>query len=139
VIMTAAVADFRPRRPAAAKLKRERGLPSVDLELNPDILAGLRDAAPQAVTVGFAAETEDLARNARAKLDRKGVDFLVANDVSRKDIAFDSLANEVTVFRREGEPVFFSRRPKAELAGALLDLFNGKLSPRERAPVAGPR
>jgi len=139
VIMTAAVSDFRPRRLAPAKIKRERGLPDIELELNPDILAGLHDAAPQAVTVGFAAETEDLERNARAKLDRKRVDFLVANDVSRKDIAFDSLANEVTVFRRDGEPVFFPRQPKAELAGALLDLFTATLTARERAPVAGPR
>jgi phosphopantothenoylcysteine decarboxylase/phosphopantothenate--cysteine ligase len=88
----------------------------------------VRTAAPRAVTVGFAAETEDLERNARAKLDRKGVDFLVANDVSRKDIAFDSQANEVTVYRRDGEPVFFPRQPKMELAGALLDLFAVKLS-----------
>jgi phosphopantothenoylcysteine decarboxylase/phosphopantothenate--cysteine ligase len=128
VIMTAAVADFRPRVPAREKIKKERGLPVIELELNPDILAGLRAAAPRAVTVGFAAETEELERNARAKLDRKGVDFLVANDVSRKDIAFDSQANEVTVYRRDGEPVFFPRQPKMELAGALLDLFAVKLS-----------
>jgi len=139
VIMTAAVADFRPARPAGEKIKKERGIPVVELELNPDILAGLRAAAPRAVTVGFAAETGDLERNARAKLERKGVDFLVANDVSRKDIAFDSLANEVTVFRRDGDPVFLPRRPKSELAGALLDLFAVRLSRRETPSVAGPR
>jgi len=130
VIMTAAVADFRPSHPALSKIKKERGMPVIELELNPDILAGLRSAAPRAVTVGFAAETEELERNSRSKLDRKGVDFLVANDVSRKDIAFDSLANEVTVFRRDGDPVFFPRRPKSELAGVLLDLFTDKLSAR---------
>jgi len=133
VIMAAAVADFRPRHPAAEKIKKERGLPAVELELNPDILAGLRAAAPRAVTVGFAAETADLERHARAKLERKGVDFLIANDVSRRDIAFDSPDNEVTVFRRDGEPVFLSRRPKSELAAALLDLFAVKLSAREHA------
>ncbi len=130
VIMTAAIADFRPSRPAPNKIKKERGLPVIELELNPDILAGLRGLAPHAVTVGFAAETEELERNSRSKLNRKGVDFLVANDVSRKDIAFDSLANEVTVFRRDGDPVFFPRRPKSELAGVLLDLFTVKLFPR---------
>jgi len=139
VIMTAAVADFRPARPAGEKIKKERGVPVVELELNPDILAGLRQAAPRAVTVGFAAETDDLERNARSKLERKGVDFLVANDVSRKDIAFDSLANEVTVFRRDGDPVFLPRRPKSELAGALLDLFAVRLSGRETSSDAGPR
>jgi phosphopantothenoylcysteine decarboxylase/phosphopantothenate--cysteine ligase len=139
VIMTAAVADFRPAHPASAKIKKERGLPVIELELNPDILAGLRAAAPRAVTVGFAAETEELERHAQAKLERKGVDFLVANDVSRKDIAFDSLANEVTVFRRDGEPLFFPRRPKSELAGALFDLFTVKLSERESPADTRPR
>jgi len=132
VVMAAAVADFRPRTPAAAKIKKEQGIPLLDLEPTPDILAELRDLAPRAVLVGFAAETAnvaDIAENARAKLEHKRVDFLVANDVSRSDIAFGSAANEVTVFRREGEPVFFARRPKDELAGDLLDLFAGALAP----------
>lgn len=139
VLMTAAVSDFRPARPAAAKIKKEAGLPTIELEENPDILAGLRDVAPDAVVVGFAAETNDLERHARAKLERKRVDFLVANDVSRKDIAFDSEANEVTVFRREGEPVFLPRQPKTQLAASLLDLFAGMLAGREHTPAARPR
>ncbi|RPH57503.1 bifunctional phosphopantothenoylcysteine decarboxylase/phosphopantothenate--cysteine ligase CoaBC, partial [bacterium] len=136
VVMAAAVADFRPSRPAATKIKKERGLPAIELEENPDILAGLRRVAPGAVLVGFAAETDEVERNALAKLERKGADFLVANDVSRPDIAFGSEANEVTVFRREGEPVFLSRRPKPEVAASLLDLFAAKLSRRERQPAA---
>ena len=128
IIMAAAVADFRPRRAAERKIKKEDGgLPAIELEENPDILAGLRAAAPRAVLVGFAAETNDLERHARAKLARKGADFLVANDVSRTDIAFGSGDNEVTVYRREGEPVFLSRRPKGELAASLLDLFTATL------------
>ena len=140
VVMTAAVADFRPRHRAPTKIKKEDGVPApLELEENPDILAGLRDVAPAAVIVGFAAETQDLERNARRKLERKRVDFLVANDVSRKDIAFDSNANEVTVFRREGEPVFLSRRPKEELSASLLDLFAGMLAEREHTPATRPR
>jgi phosphopantothenoylcysteine decarboxylase/phosphopantothenate--cysteine ligase len=139
VIMTAAVSDFRPRHVAAEKIKRS-GVPPGGLKLelaeNPDILAGLRRAAPAAVLVGFAAETEDLETHARAKLAAKGADFLVANDVSRRDIAFGSDANEVTVFRRDGAPQFLARRPKAELAGALLDLFAEALRERGRLPVA---
>jgi phosphopantothenoylcysteine decarboxylase/phosphopantothenate--cysteine ligase len=88
--------------------------------------------------VGFAAETEELERNARAKLERKGADFLVANDVSRSDIAFERTENEVTVFRRKGPPVFFSRRPKSELAASLFDLFAATLSGREHT-TASPR
>jgi phosphopantothenoylcysteine decarboxylase / phosphopantothenate---cysteine ligase len=139
VVMTAAVADFRPRRPAPAKIKREQGLPAIELEENPDILAGLRRVAPGAVLAGFAAETDHLERNALAKLERKRADFLVANDVSRPDIAFGSEANEVTVYRQDGPPVFLARRPKADIAASLLDLFAAKLSDRERQPAASPR
>ncbi len=129
IVMAAAVADFRPVRPADRKIKKEQGgLWSIELEENPDILAGLRAVAPGAVLVGFAAETDDLERNALSKLERKGADFLVANDVSRPDIAFGSAENEVTVYRREGDPVFLSRRPKGELAASLFDLFAARLS-----------
>jgi len=127
IVMAAAVADFRPSRPAASKIKKERGLPVLELEENPDILAGLRELAPRAVVAGFAAETEELEKNARAKLERKKADFLVANDVSRSDIAFEREDNEVTVFRREGPPIFFTRRPKSELAASLFDLFAATL------------
>jgi phosphopantothenoylcysteine decarboxylase / phosphopantothenate---cysteine ligase len=97
----------------------------------------LREVAPRAVRVGFAAETGDLERHGRRKLERKGADFLVANDVSRSDIAFGADANEVVVFRREGPPVLLPRRPKSEIAGALLDLFTPALLGRER-PAAVP-
>jgi phosphopantothenoylcysteine decarboxylase/phosphopantothenate--cysteine ligase len=143
VIMTAAVADFRPRKVAGKKIKRSR-LPSggltLELEENPDILAGLgrtlrSGRTPGALLVGFAAETEALEANARAKLEAKGADFLVANDVSRRDIAFGNDANEVTVFRRDGPPLFLARRPKGELAPALLDLFVEGLRERGRLPA----
>ncbi|HEV8580049.1 MAG TPA: bifunctional phosphopantothenoylcysteine decarboxylase/phosphopantothenate--cysteine ligase CoaBC [Thermoanaerobaculia bacterium] len=139
IIMAAAVADFRPRRPAETKIKKERGLPVLELEENPDILAGLRALAPNAVLAGFAAETENLETNARGKLEQKQADFLVANDVSRSDIAFEREDNEVTVFRREGRPVFFPRQPKSKLAASLFDLFTATLSLREREPAARSR
>jgi phosphopantothenoylcysteine decarboxylase/phosphopantothenate--cysteine ligase len=137
VIMTAAVADFRPRQVAAEKIKKSRGLPErLELEENPDILAGLRRVAAGAVLVGFAAETEELEANARAKLAAKDADFLVANDVTRRDIAFGSEANEVTVFRRSGAPVFLARRPKGELAAALLEIFAAAVRERGRPAAA---
>lgn len=138
VVMAAAVADFRPRAAAPQKLKKERGIPALELEPTADILSGLRDLAPGAVLVGFAAETEDLERNARGKLQRKRADFLVANDVSRPDIAFGAEANEVTVYRREGAPVFLPREEKGALAGRLLDLFSTALAGRRAAPVPAP-
>src|SRR4051812_29863026 len=80
IVMAAAVADFRPRQAASAKIKKEEGLPStLELVENPDILAGLRTVAPRAGLVGFAAETGDLDRHARPNLGPKGADFLVAN------------------------------------------------------------
>lgn len=130
VVMAAAVADYRPRHRAAEKIKKEGGgLNVLELEENPDIVAGLRDVAPGALLVGFAAETHRLAEHARAKLDRKRLDLLVANDVSRRDIGFESDENEVTVFLREGPPLVLSRRPKGEIAAGLLDLFAERLPP----------
>jgi phosphopantothenoylcysteine decarboxylase/phosphopantothenate--cysteine ligase len=134
VVMTAAVADFRPKVAAARKIKRGDGVPTIELEANPDLLAGLARTARHAVLVGFAAETDAMERNARAKLEQKGVDFLVANDVSRGDIGFTSDANEVTVFRREGAPLPLSRRPKSRLAADLLDLFAPVLDARAAVP-----
>ena len=139
VVMAAAVADFRPRQSQPHKIKREQGVPVLELEPNPDILAGLAAVAPRALRVGFAAETERLEERAPAKLVRQEVDFLVANDVSRADVGFESEWNEVTVWRRDGAPLHFSRRRKEALAGDLLDLFAAALDERARQPAAAPR
>ncbi|MEP7013580.1 MAG: bifunctional phosphopantothenoylcysteine decarboxylase/phosphopantothenate--cysteine ligase CoaBC [Acidobacteriota bacterium] len=127
VILAAAVADFRPKVPAGQKIKKDQGVPAFDLEPTEDILAGLSRIAPSAVRVGFAAETERLEENARGKLIRKDVHFIVANDVSRGDIAFGRDENEVLVLPRDGEPVAIPRQGKARVAAALLDLFTPAL------------
>jgi phosphopantothenoylcysteine decarboxylase/phosphopantothenate--cysteine ligase len=135
VLMAAAVADYRPRQVATQKLGKETGVPQLELEENADILAEIGRAPGERVVVGFAAETQDLERRAAAKLRRKGADFLVANDVSRGDIGFGSDWNEVTVFRREGEPVRLPRQGKRELAAGLLDLFAAAVAERSGAPL----
>ncbi len=132
IVMTAAVADFRPRDPGQSKLKRAGGVPAIELEENPDILAGLPPLAPDALRVGFAAETEPSVAEAYAKLARKDADFLVWNDVSRSDIGFGAEDNEVTLYRRGGEPEHFGRRSKRRLAASLLDVFGKALQDRER-------
>ena len=127
VVMAAAVADYRPRECAEQKLKKSGGDGlALDLEQNPDLLAGLASVAPQALRVGFAAETEHLERSARAKLKAKGAHWIVANDVSRPDIGFESPDNEVVAFGGNGEVERFPKQSKDDLAGRLLELFAGE-------------
>jgi phosphopantothenoylcysteine decarboxylase/phosphopantothenate--cysteine ligase len=133
VIMTAAVADFRPRVAASRKIKkRAAGEEAMQLQLeqNPDILLDLKEIARDSVRVGFAAETDNLESGALEKMDEKDLDFLVANDVSRADIGFDSDDNEVTVYQRSGKPIFFPRRSKGTLAVKLIELFSSELKNR---------
>ncbi len=135
IVMAAAVADFRPAHAGTQKIKRERGVPEIALVANPDILAGLATVAPDALRVGFAAETEQLAEHAQQKLARKQADLLVANDVSRHDIGFGADDNEVTVYRREGAPLHLSRRAKDVLAAELMSLIVAELEQREPRPA----
>lgn len=136
IIMAAAVCDFRPRHPSERKLKKQSGWDQLELERNPDILAGLSEQAPHAVLVGFAAETDNLEAEARRKLADKRLDFIVANDVSRSDVGFESDHNEVTVFRRDGDELFFERQSKRVLAGRLLSLFVERVAASDRKLAA---
>ena len=138
IVMTAAVADFRPKDVAAQKIKKGRGVPSLELVANPDLLSGLAATAPRALRVGFAAETEKVEEHARTKLEHKGAHLIVANDVGREDIGFRSDENEVTVYRAEGPAIFLSRRPKDQIASRLMDLFVGELHHRERRTADAP-
>lgn len=130
LVMAAAVADYRPRRTATGKIKREDNETlALELERNPDLLAELaREPGAEATfKVGFAAETSDVEDRARAKLERKGLDAIVANDVSRKDIAFGSDYNEVLVVFRGGEAHRLERMGKRAVADRLLDLVKPRL------------
>jgi phosphopantothenoylcysteine decarboxylase/phosphopantothenate--cysteine ligase len=120
VIKAAAVADYRVRHAAEQKIKGKRDL-TLDLVPNPDILAEVAARATGAFIVGFAAETNDVVAHARAKLEAKGVDLLVANDVSRRDIGFDAEDNEVLLIDRWGGSRPLPRMPKSAVADAILD------------------
>jgi len=120
VIKAAAVADYRVRHPAEQEIKGKRDL-TLELSPNPDILAEVAARAGGAFIVGFAAETHDVVANARAKLQAKGIDLLVANDVSRRDIGFDAEDNEVLLIDRWGGGRALPRMPKAAVADAILD------------------
>jgi phosphopantothenoylcysteine decarboxylase/phosphopantothenate--cysteine ligase len=122
LLMTAAVADFRPSAPAASKLKKDRGVPVLVLEPTDDVLAALSQRRREGQTlVGFAAEHGGGAVDyGRGKLERKGLDLVVVNDVSQPGIAFDAGDNEVTLVTREGERAI-PRASKPAIARAILD------------------
>lgn len=122
VIMAAAVADFRPKAVAHQKLKKADGIPAIELEPTEDILAELGQRKPAGQTlVGFAAETTDVAANARAKLERKGADLLVANDVGAPAVGFEHDTNAVTVHDAAGGTTEIALTSKEEVASRVLD------------------
>lgn len=128
VVMAAAVADVRPVRAAMHKMKKDPltglicDLGSIELEATPDILAGLGKSKPAGqVLVGFAAETENLIANALSKLDRKGADLIVANDVSQAGVGFAHTTNAVTLVARGAEPVEVTLADKRVIARSILN------------------
>jgi phosphopantothenoylcysteine decarboxylase/phosphopantothenate--cysteine ligase len=128
VVMAAAVADVRPVRVATHKLKKDPltgqigDLGAIELEATPDILAGLGKNKPVGqVLVGFAAETENLIANAQLKLERKGADLIVANDVSQDGVGFAHATNAVTLVARGVEPVEVALADKRSIARSVLN------------------
>ncbi len=131
VVMAAAVADFRPKRPSGSKLAKTDGVPELILEPTPDILAELgRRRRDGQVLVGFAAETGSVGERARAKLTAKGVDLMVANDVAAAGVGFDHDTNEVTIFGADGVVTTVPLSTKDAVADAVLDRVCALLCPR---------
>jgi phosphopantothenoylcysteine decarboxylase/phosphopantothenate--cysteine ligase len=122
IVMAAAVADFRPKATADSKLSKEDGVPELVLEPTPDILAGLaRRRTEGQVLVGFAAETHDALARGRRKLERKGVDLLVVNDVSAPGAGFDHDTNAVVIVEEGGTTTEIPLTSKDAVANAVLD------------------
>ena len=121
VVMAAAVSDFRPSVVATTKLHKADGAPELELVPTVDILAELgRRRRPGQVLVGFAAETDELADRATAKLEAKGVDLLVANDVAAEGVGFGHETNAVTIFHRDGARTEVPLQSKQNVARAVL-------------------
>ena len=120
VVMCAAVADFRPAQASAIKLKKREMTSSLLLEPNPDILVSVLPRKGRRLFVGFAAETGDPEREARRKLEQKGLDLIVANDVSQPDAGFAVDTNRVTLIPRNGEPQSWPLLSKAEVAERIV-------------------
>lgn len=122
VVMTAAVADFRPEVFVENKLKKDQGVPQITLVPTPDILAYLGSTKPAGqILVGFAAETENLLENARGKLERKNLDLIVANDVSAPGVGFGHDTNAVTIIAASGETKSVPLANKRAIATVVLD------------------
>ena len=125
VVMAAAVSDYRVKHPHDQKFKKVAGQTDWQLDLveNPDILAQLGQTKRQQVLIGFAAETQNLLEHARAKLSKKGADWLIANDVSNPAIGFNSDKNQVYVLGAQGQEVLLPQQSKTSLALAAWQVI----------------
>ncbi len=124
LLMAAAVADFRPTNPAANKIKKESGVPVIQLERTPDILAAVAHQKETSgwprVTVGFAAESQELLENALAKLTAKKLDFIAANDIRAMDAGFGVDTNRVTLLFASGDQQELPLMSKAQVSEVII-------------------
>jgi phosphopantothenoylcysteine decarboxylase/phosphopantothenate--cysteine ligase len=130
IIMAAAVADYRVKNYSKQKMKKTSD-DTLTLELvkNPDILQNLcinRGENSCPIIVGFCAESENLLENAKNKIAQKGCDYLVANDISRKDIGFSTEDNEVVILDKAGGITYIEKAPKIVIARKILERINNK-------------
>ncbi len=128
LVMAAAPADFRPAQVASAKIKKTGAAPNVALTENPDILASTRDARKQGlVAVGFALETDDLVENAAKKLEKKGLDIIVANSAREAGAGFGHDTNRVTILGKDGSRETTELLHKRVVADLILDRIEALL------------
>jgi phosphopantothenoylcysteine decarboxylase / phosphopantothenate---cysteine ligase len=126
VIMAAAVADYRVKEVAPQKMKKtSEDEITLTLVKNPDILKEISSIKKSQIVVGFCAESENLIENAKEKIAKKGCDFLIANDISRKDIGFSSDYNEVTILDKNGNMTKIERADKATVARKIFEAIYG--------------
>jgi phosphopantothenoylcysteine decarboxylase/phosphopantothenate--cysteine ligase len=127
-IGTAAVADYSPAKAKDSKIKKDESDTPLILEMkeNQDILKAVSELSDRPYVVGFAAETNDLLVNARKKLKKKKLDLIIANDVSDKDIGFDSNENEVTLITSLEELVL-NRESKRKISKKILEFISAQL------------
>jgi phosphopantothenoylcysteine decarboxylase / phosphopantothenate---cysteine ligase len=121
VILAAAVADYRPAERRPEKIKKTNAPLAISLEPTTDILANVAKNKGRKIVVGFAAETDHVAENARKKLASKNADLIVANDVTAEGAGFDRDTNVVTLFSRDSRDLALPKLPKSEVAQRILD------------------
>jgi phosphopantothenoylcysteine decarboxylase / phosphopantothenate---cysteine ligase len=121
IIMAAAVSDFRPAHPVERKLKKEEAAAVVQLERTDDILLKLGGSKGERILIGFAAETNDVTKNAGEKLRKKNLDLIVANDLFRAGAGFAGDTNSVTLIDRSGATIELPVLPKSRIAEHIID------------------
>ena len=124
LVMCAAVSDYKPAAIAPRKMKKRKAPFALELVPTRDILASLSNEDRNYFVVGFAAETHDLAKNARQKLRKKNCDMIVANDVSKADSGMESDQNAVSIFFRNGDSRKISRASKKIIARELVKIIS---------------
>jgi phosphopantothenoylcysteine decarboxylase/phosphopantothenate--cysteine ligase len=141
LLMSAAVADFRPAGAVDHKIKKDQGIPEIQLEPTEDVLSMVAERRrTDQVIVGFAAEHgADAVELGRGKLERKRLDAIVVNDISRAGIGFDSEDNEVTILTSDGEQRHVARSRKEHVARAVLDEVERLRTTREGHRTDGTR
>lgn len=127
LVMCAAVADWRPSEVSKRKLKKRTMSPMLELVANPDILREVLSRKGERLFIGFAAETDDMLEEARGKLERKGLDMIVANDVTRPGAGFEGDTNIVTFLTAKStEPL--PLMSKADVAARIVTWAEGHLA-----------
>ena len=122
IIKSAAVADYTPQNKSNIKIKKQSGDMKIELERTHDILFEVGQAkTDQQILVGFAAETNDVIENAKSKMQRKNLDFIIANDVKKEGAGFGTDTNIVTIIPRQGEIEPLPVMKKSEVARAVFD------------------
>ena len=135
IFMASAVADFKPQKVASQKIKKEEGVPEIELEPTVDILKALdKSRKTDQLIIGFAAETKNLLENASKKLESKNLDLIVANDVSAPGVGFGYNTNSVSVIHRNGTSTEISLCDKKEIARNIIDIVSESWSIHETDP-----
>lgn len=124
IIKSAAVADYTPKSVSSSKIKKQEGDFSIELDRTNDILQELgKTKSKTQILVGFAAETDDIMKNAQSKMDRKNLDLIVANDIKQEGAGFGSDTNIVNIIKADGDIISLAQLDKSQVAKELLDII----------------
>ena len=126
VISAAAVADYKPKIYSSSKIKKSENGLNLEFIRDNDILSELGTLKKNQILVGFAAESDDLLQNAKAKLLKKNLDYIVANDITKADIGFGTVDNKVTILSKDSSPIALDKMTKKQVAMELFTLINKK-------------